>query len=262
MGAPYSGPIQSEDYAQRQNCEMMGHVQDLTQKLCSSSNSEDSEGGGGGGSGRLANAVDVADINTEFKGFVFFDMPGWQNEYYNNCAYYTFYQQLLDKMDFVYVVWDLHHGKIEEEFAKFFHNKARGTHYEIIYNRFNNNNENRGNGGATDSMAFLNQQYAKLSNGAQELLSELYTVKVHDSSFPEEFEENIVHLRTKIRSVNQTVHDNRKILMKENLLQVRDRMTGLLSLRKLKMNDRLVHEGLNVHKKPNLSWFRSLGIEL
>lgn len=247
MGAPYSGPIQSDDYERRINCEMMGHVQDITQnKVCN-------------GAG-LANTVDVADTNTEFTGFVFLDMPGWQNEYYHDCAYRTFYQQLMDQIDFVYVVWDVNHGKVEEEFASFFQGKARGTNYEVIYNRYNGN-ENA-------DMAFLNQQYAKLSNGAQELLSELYTIKIHDHTISRDsFQQDVVHLRAKIQSVNQTVHDNRKLLMKENLIKVRAgqmQMTGLLSLRKLKITDRLIQQELNIHKEPKKVswWLRSIGIEL
>ena len=58
----------------------------------------------------LPNVVDVADSNTEFEHFVFFDTPGWQSEYRNNCEYESFYRQLIDKMDFVYVVWGFDYG--------------------------------------------------------------------------------------------------------------------------------------------------------
>lgn len=47
----------------------------------------------------------LADENTEFGDFVFFDMPGWQSEYASDCTYRTYFQQLLDKVDFTYVVW-------------------------------------------------------------------------------------------------------------------------------------------------------------
>lgn len=59
-------------------------------------------------------------------------------------------------------------------------------------------------------MSFLNQQYAKMSTG-QEILSEMYTTKVHENSthLAALFQEDILHLRSKIKSVNQTVHDNR-----------------------------------------------------
>jgi GTPase SAR1 family protein len=236
MGAPYSGPVQSDDYESRKDCEMMGHMNDVTHKVCGKT---------------LPNVLDVADVNTEFQGFAFFDMPGWQNEYGQDCTYRTFYQQLIEKMDFVYVVWDLNHGKIEEEFAEFFQGKARGTNFEVVYNRFES---------STTDMAFLNQQYAKMSNG-QELLSEMYTIKIHEKTDPG-FHDDILHLRAKIQSVNQTVHDNRKKLMKDNLLTHQSKMTGLLALRKLKIIDRLVKEDLNVHSEPKRSWFRQLGIEL
>jgi len=148
----------------------------------------------------------------------------------------------------------VNHGKIEEEFAEFFRNKARGTNYELIYNRY-----------ITDSvdMAFLNQQYAKMSTG-QEVLSQMYTMKLHENSteFADDFEEDVRHLRAKIKSVNQTVHDNRKKLMKQNLLSHRSKLTGFLSLRKLKISDRLIREDLNVHVQPKSSTLRVLGIEL
>lgn len=149
---------------------------------------------------------------------------------------------------------DVSHGKIEDEFAEFFRNKARGTNYELIYNRY-----------VTDSvdMAFLNQQYAKMSNG-QEILSKMYTMKLHENSteFRDEFQEDVLHLRAKIKATNQTVQDNRKKLMKENLLTHRSKMTGFLSLRKLKICDRLIREDLNVHVQPKSSILRIMGIEL
>lgn len=236
MGAPYSGPVQSDDYERRKDCEMMSHINDVTHKVCEKT---------------LPNVLDVADVNTEFRGFSFFDMPGWQTEYGQDCTYKTFYQQLIEKMDFVYVVWDVNHGKIEDEFARLFQSKARGTSYEVVYNRFQ--------AGTTD-MAFLNQQYAKMSNG-QEILSEMYTIKIHEHMDPA-FQDDILHLRAKIQSVNQTVHDNRKKLMKENLLSYRCKVTGLLSLRKLKIGDRLINEELNVHVEPKKSWLKQIGIEL
>lgn len=89
---------------------------------------------------------------------------------------------------------DLNHGKIEDEFAEFFKNKARGTNYELIYNRFSKDSAD---------MAFLNQQYAKMSTG-QEILSQMYTTKVHENNtqYSSEFEQDILHPRSKIKSVN------------------------------------------------------------
>lgn len=143
---------------------------------------------------------------------------------------------------------------MEDEFAELFRKKARGTHYELIYNRY-----------VTDAvdMAFLNQQYAKMSNG-QEVLSQMYTMHLHENKteYAIEYREDVLLLRAKIKSVNQTVHDNRKKLMKENLLAHRSKITGLLSLRKLKMADRLVQEDLNLHVPPKTSRLRILGIEL
>jgi len=222
LGAPYSDPVRSDDFEQRRHCEMMGHINDVTHKVCGAA---------------LPNVLDVADTNQEFADFVFFDMPGWQREYGDDCIYRMFYKQLLDKVDFVYVVWDVSHGKIDDEFAEFFRNKARGTNYDLIYNRY-----------VTDSvdMAFLNQQYAKMSNG-QEILSQMYTMKLHENSteFADKFQEDVLHLRAKIKATNQTVQDNRKNLMKENLLTHRSKLTGFLSLRKLKISDRLIREDLN-----------------
>lgn len=153
-----------------------------------------------------------------------------------------------------YSTGDVSHGKLEDEFAEMFRNKARGTHYELIYNRYVND--------AVD-MAFLNQQYAKMSNG-QEILSQMYTMKLHENSteFATEFKDDVLLLRAKIKSVNQTVHDQRKKLMKENILAQREKITGLFSLRKLKMADRLVAEDLNLHVPPKTSKLRILGIEL
>ena len=171
-------------------------------------------------------------------------MPGWQPEYGSECVYRTFYEQMIEKMDFVYIVWDVNHGKIPDTFADLFKqkNKARGRDYEIIYNRYDDDH--------TD-MAFLNQQYAKMSD-AQEILSVGYTLKVHENStrYMEDIDKDLAMLRSKILSVNQTVHDNRKIAMKENLLNYRTKITGMQSLRKLKIGDRLIHQDLNIHLKP------------
>lgn len=149
---------------------------------------------------------------------------------------------------------DVSHGKIEEEFASFFRNKARGIQYELIYNRYAS--------GSAD-MSFLNQQYAKMSNG-QEILSEMYTTKVHENNTDNAliFEDDILILRSKIKSVNQTVHDNRKKMMKENLIQHRDKIIGLTSLRRLKILNRMVDEDLNLHVKPATYRMRWLGLEL
>jgi len=239
LGAPYSEPIRSDDYDRRKHCEIMGHINDVTNKVCGAS---------------LPNVIDIADTNQEFDNFVFFDMPGWQREYGDQCNYKTFYSQLIEKVDFVYVVWDVSHGKIEDEFADLFRHKARGINYELIYNRFA--------AGDTD-MAFLNQQYAKMSNG-KEILSQMYTMKLHENNteFAADFRQDIQHLRMKIKSVNQTVHDNRKKLMKEKLVAHRDKITGLFSLRKLKIADRMITEDLNLHVPPKFSRLRVLGIEL
>lgn len=112
-------------------------------------------------------------------------------------------------------------------------------------------------------MGFLNQQYAKMSNG-QELLTQMYTMKLHENNtaFREEFDQDVLHLRAKIQSVNQTVHDNRKKRMKENLVAHRGKLTGLFALRKLKIGDRLIQEDLNLHLQPKNSKLRILGIEL
>lgn len=149
---------------------------------------------------------------------------------------------------------DVHHGKIEEEFASFFRSKARGVQYELIYNRYST--------GSVD-MSFLNQQYAKMSTG-QEILSEMYTTKVHENNTENAlvFEDDILRLRSKIKSVNQTVHDNRKKMMKENLIRHRDMISGLTSLRRLKILDRLVEGDLNLHVKPKTYHMRWLGLEL
>lgn len=86
---------------------------------------------------------------------------------------------------------DVNHGKIEDDFAEFFQNKARGTNYELIYNRYTRD---------TVDMSFLNQQYAKMSTG-QEILSEMYTTKVHENNtqLAPQFQEDILHLRSKIK---------------------------------------------------------------
>jgi hypothetical protein len=149
---------------------------------------------------------------------------------------------------------DVSHGKIEEEFASFFRNKARGVQYELIYNRYAS--------GSAD-MSFLNQQYAKMSNG-QEILSEMYTTKVHENTTENAliFNEDILRLRSKIKSVNQTVHDNRKKMMKENLIQHKGMISGMTSLRRLKILNRLVEGDLNLHVKPTTYHMRWLGLEL
>lgn len=67
----------------------MGHINDRVHKICGAT---------------LPNVVDIADSNEEFAEFVFFDTPGWQREYGEDCAYRMFYEQLIDKVDFVYVV--------------------------------------------------------------------------------------------------------------------------------------------------------------
>mmetsp|Transcript_7854 Transcript_7854/g.17041 ORF Transcript_7854/g.17041 Transcript_7854/m.17041 type:complete len:522 (+) Transcript_7854:73-1638(+) len=240
-GAPYSDPIRSDDYERRRHCEIMEHVNDVVRKEC-------------GGKKGMANVLDVADENVEFGDFVFFDMPGWQTEYGSDCVYRTFFHQLIDKVDYTYVVWDVNHGKIEDDFADFFQNKARGTNYELIYNRYTRD---------TVDMSFLNQQYAKMSTG-QEILSEMYTTKVHENNtaLAEQFHEDVLRLRSKIKSVNQTVHDNRKKMMKENLILHRDKMSGLNALRRLKICDRLINEDLNLHVRPRTYHWQRLGLEL
>lgn len=112
-------------------------------------------------------------------------------------------------------------------------------------------------------MSFLNQQYAKMSTG-QEILSEMYTTKVHENSthLTAQFQEDILHLRSKIKSVNQTVHDNRKKRMKENLIQLRNKMSGLNALRRLKICDRLINEDLNLHIQPRTYHWQWMGLEL
>ena len=112
-------------------------------------------------------------------------------------------------------------------------------------------------------MSFLNQQYAKMSTG-QEILSEMYTTKVHENNTENAhvFEDDIVRLRSKIKSVNQTVHDNRKKMMKENLIRHRDMISGMTSLRRLKILDRLVEGDLNLHVKPKTYHMSWLGLEL
>ena len=239
-GSPYSDPIRSDDYERRKHCEIMEHVNDVVRSEC--------------GGLAMTNVLDVADANTEFDDFIFFDMPGWQTEYGNDCVYRTYFHQLIDKVDYTYVVWDVHHGKIEDDFAEFFRNKARGTNYEIIYNRYTVDHVD---------MSFLNQQYSKMSTG-QEILSEMYTTKVHENSteMAGQFREDILHLRSKIKSVNQTVHDNRKKMMKENLIMHRAKITGLNSLRRLKICDRLIDEDLNLHVKPKTYHWRWMGLEL
>ena len=149
---------------------------------------------------------------------------------------------------------DVNHGKIEDSFAEFFQNKARGTNYELIYNRYSRDSVD---------MSFLNQQYAKMSTG-QEILSEMYTTKVHENNTytSGQFQDDIHRLRSKIKSVNQTVHDNRKKMMKENLILHRDKISGIDSLRRFKICDRLIAEDLNLHVEPRRYHWQWLGLEL
>ena len=319
LGSPYRDVVRSDDYERRRHCEIMSHVGDIVGRTC---DHDDDAGDGASGGGLLANVLDVADDNEEFAGFVFFDMPGYQREYGVDCRYRNFYRQLIDRVDFTFVVWDgkshffivnsfevkitvdyvlilhltplhisiqirpytsvenqtlngqknnntVNHGKIEDEFAEFFQNKARGTNYEIIYNRFDE---------SSTEMGFLNQQYVKMSGTGQEMLSEMYITKVHDnttanpgntllpslsSSWEEEerstgetsFENDIKSLRSKIKSVNQTVHDNRKKMMKANLVKHEGKLTGFFSLYKLKLSRRLVEGDLNLHVRPRFFSF-------
>jgi len=239
-GSSYSSPIHSDDFDNRRHCEIMEHVNDVVRSKC--------------GGRSMANVLDVSDSNDEFDDFVFFDTPGWQSEYSSDCIYRTYFQQLINKVDFVYVVWDVSHGKIEGEFADFFRHKARGTNYELIYNRYNKDNVD---------MSFLNQQYAKMSTG-KEILSEMFTTKVHENSTDtaEQFNEDILHLRAKIKSVNQTVQDNRKKMMKDNLISHRGSISGVNALRKLKICDRLISDDLNLHVRPKTYRLNWLGLEL
>ena len=239
LGSPYSAPISSDDYELRRHCEIMSHVNDVTYTTCNA---------------QLPNVLDVADTNQEFGNFVFFDTPGWQSEYIDNCVYESFYRQLIEKMDFIYVVWDLSHGKIEDHFANLFKSKTKGTNYEIIYNRYDDRNAD---------MGFLNQQYGKMTSG-QEILSEMHTMKLHENStqYKNEYSKDIQLLRAKIMSVNQTVYDNRKKMMKNNLLSYKSKTRGLLSLRRLKLANSLIKEDLNVHTPPKRNWMRQIGLEL
>jgi len=239
-GSSYSSPIHSDDFDNRRHCEIMEHVNDVVRSKC--------------GGRSMANVLDVSDNNDEFDDFVFFDTPGWQSEYSSDCIYRTYFQQLINKVDFVYVVWDVSHGKIEGDFADFFRHKARGTNYELIYNRYSKDNVD---------MSFLNQQYAKMSTG-KEILSEMFTTKVHENSTHTvaQFNEDILHLRAKIKSVNQTVQDNRKKMMKDNLLAHRGSIRGVNALRKLKICDRLISDDLNLHVRPKTYRLNWLGLEL
>ena len=76
--------------------------------------------------------------------------------------------------------------------------------YEMIYNRYEEANSN---------MAFLNQQYGRMAKG-HELLSEGYILKVHENTTAnaEHYLDDLLMLRSKILSVNQTVHDNFMVL--------------------------------------------------
>jgi len=87
--APYQDPIRSDDYVHRQHCELLSHVNDVTHKACGST---------------MTHVLDVADTNTEFAHFVFFDMPGWQREYGEDCRYRVFYKHLIDQVDYTFVV--------------------------------------------------------------------------------------------------------------------------------------------------------------
>ena len=238
-GAKYSAPIRSDDYGLRRHCEIMSHINDVTHSKCQK---------------QLPNVIEVADENTEFGNFVFFDTPGWQNEYMNNCEYDSFYKQLTDKVDFIYVVWDVSHGIIEDYFGNLFKNQTKGTDYELIYNRYDSRNA---------IMSFFNQQYAKMTNG-KEILSEMHTIKLRENTtkYAKQYENDVQFLRDKILSVNQTVYDNRKKTMKKKLLSYRSKMTGLLSLHKLKMANSLIEEDLNIHIPPKGKWLRNLGLEL
>jgi hypothetical protein len=121
-------------------------------------------------------------------------------------------------MDFIYIVGGLNHRKIEDYFADFLKSKRKGTDYELIYNWY----EDR-----YVDMEFLNQQYSKMANG-QEILSEMYTMKLHKNStqYMNQYLDDIQLLRAKIMRVNQTVYDNRKKVMKNNLLSYRSKVTG------------------------------------
>lgn len=90
-GASYSNPIRNDDYEQRKHCEITEHVNDVVQSQC--------------GGKTMKHVLDVADTNTEFGDFVFFDMPGWQTEYGSDCIYRTYFHQLIDKVDYTYIVW-------------------------------------------------------------------------------------------------------------------------------------------------------------
>ena len=112
-------------------------------------------------------------------------------------------------------------------------------------------------------MSFLNQQYSKMSTG-QEILSEMYTTKVHENSaqLAAQFRDDILHLRSMIKSVTHTVHNNRKKKMKANLIMHRDKMKGITSLRRLKICDRLINNDLNLYDKPRAYRWHWLGLEL
>ena len=80
-------------------------------------------------------------------------------------------------------------------------------------------------------MTFLNQQYAKMSTG-QEILLEMYATKVHKNNtrLAVPFHKDMLHLRLKIKSVNQTVHDNQKKMMKVNFILHRSKMSEINAL--------------------------------
>ena len=157
-------------------------------------------------------------------------------------------------MMFVLLTRDADHGKVEDDFAEFFRDKAHGINYQLIYNRYAPNNVN---------MSFLNQQYSKMRIG-QEILSENHATKVHENNTQHsaQFQDDILHLRSMIKSVTHTVHNNRKKKMKANLIMHRDKMKGITSLRRLKICDRLINNDLNLYDKPRAYRWHWLGLEL
>ena len=63
------------------------------------------------GTGRSLNGPGT---NAKFGDFVFFDMLGWQTEYGLDCVYRAYFRQLVDKVNYTCMVWDIHFGKIED----------------------------------------------------------------------------------------------------------------------------------------------------
>ena len=98
----------------------------------------------------------------------------------------------------------------------------------------------------------------------QEILSEIYTTKVHknNTQLAVLFHEDRLHLRSKIKSVNQTVHDNRKNMMKEKPILHHNKMSGINALWRVKIYDRLISKDLNLHIKPRTYHWQRLGLEL